>query len=588
MLNPKWAQIVKEINFAFQPIVNIKSGKTYGVEVLLRNFKEAGGFYSIANFFDEAYNDGVLYQVDLSLRLKMLKKYSKIDIENVRLFYNIDYRIMNMPDFTIGNTQEIFEHLKLDKGLIYFEISEKISLKDPNSVRNLANRYKQEGYGIAIDNFASGVSGFQLLYYPNSDFIKLDRLFISDISKDTRKRLFLSSIINMAHIVNIKVIASQVENIEEYYVCKDLGVDFIQGFFIQKPTLDTYEIESSSKSIKELYKNDQRDNSSNIIDKQKITKLKALNINSSMEELFIYFRENPENHFAPIVDNFNNLLGAVYEKDIKNMSYSQFGMSLARNANMELSIKKFSKDVVSAEITWSVDKILDIYNITQLDKSGIFITKNNEYFGFVNLNNLLEFSYYRNIEIARDQNPLTKLPGNSEIENFLAKVFDEKREETYYIVYFDFNDFKPFNDSYGFRQGDRAILIFSSILKKELSKENIFLGHIGGDDFFVGFENTTYDDVYKIISKVQKDFRDEVSSLYSQKDRSNGYLKTKDRFGETRHFKLLAVAAAILEINANVTKQDFDEILHTAKKSSKLASEPLGFSILETKVINGS
>ena len=584
MLDSKWSKIVQKVDFSFQPIVNIKTGRTYAIEVFLRNYKEAGGFYSISNFFDEAHSDGVLYQVDLELRLKVLKKYSEIKIENLRLFYNLDYRIMNMPDFTAGNTQEMFTHLKLDKSLIYFEISEKISLKEPNSVRNLANRYKQEGYGVAIDNFATGISGFQLLYYPNSDFIKLDRLFINNISNDTKKRLFLSSIINMAHIMNIKVIASQIETINEYYVCKDLGVDFIQGYFVQKPTSDILKIEPSLRYIKELYKNDQRDNNSNIIDKHKITKLKELNIDSTLEELFIYFRKNPENNFAPIVDNFNNLLGAVYEKDIKSMSYSQYGMSLAKNANTDLSIKKYMKDVVSAEITWSVDKILDIYNITQLDKSGIFITKNNEYFGFVNLNNLLELSYYRNIEIARDQNPLTKLPGNSQIEKFISECFEYKMDKTYHIVYFDFNDFKPFNDSYGFRQGDRAILIFSELLKKELSKENIFLGHIGGDDFFVGFESYSYVEVYELISKVQQSFKDEVSSLYSSKDRDNGYVKTKDRFLVTRTFSLLAVAAAIVEINSSATKKEFDEILHIAKKSSKHSNVPLGFSILKKGV----
>ncbi len=584
MLNTKWSGIVSKLDFAFQPIVNIKSGKTYGVEVLLRDFNSAGGFYSIANFFDEAYSDGVLYEVDLELRLKILKKYSKIDIENLRLFYNLDYRIMNMPNFTAGNTQGLFDKLKLDKNLIYFEISEKTSLKDPNSVRNLASRYTQEGYGVAIDNFATGISGFQLLYYPNCDFIKLDRMFLSNISKDAKKRLFLSSIINMAHIMNIKVIASQIENIEEYYVSKDLGVDFIQGYFIQEPTQDISKIEAVSKDIKELYKNDQRDNTTNIIDKNKVIKIKGLNQNSSLEELFLYFKHNPENHFAPIIDNFNNLMGAVYEKDIKSMSYSQYGMSLAKNTNMELSINKYMKDVVSAEITWSVDKILDIYNITQLDKSGIFITKNNEYYGFVDLNNLLELSYYRNIEMARDQNPLTKLPGNSEIEKFIDTAFKDCINNTYHIVYFDFNDFKPFNDSYGFRQGDRAILIFSAILKKKLSKDDVFIGHIGGDDFFVGFKNYNYNNVYNEIKDIQKSFKVEASSLYNQKDRDNGYIKTKDRFGETRVFQLLAVAAAIIELDSGITKKAFDEILHTAKKASKVSKVPLGFSILNKEL----
>ncbi len=582
MFTSKWNKIISKLTFSYQPIVNIKTGKTYGVEVFLRGYKEAGGFYSIINFFDEAYNDGILYQVDLQIRMKVLKEFSRFNIVNLRLFYNIDYRIMNMPDFTGGNTAEMFSNLKLDKNLIFFEISEKSSLKDPSIIRNLSTRYKQEGYNVVLDNFATGVSGFQLLYYPNCDFIKLDRMFINNIAKDIKKRLFFSSIINMAHIMNIKVIASCVESIEEYYVCKDMGVDFIQGYFIQEPIGSQEKIEAIYKEIKELYKSDKRNDNSNTISKEKIERIKALDLEATLEELFSYFKVNPENHFVPIVDSYNSLLGAVYEKDIKKMSYSQYGMSLAKNVNMESSVKKYMKNVVSAEITWSVDKVLDIYNLTQFDKTGIFITKNNEYYGFVDLNNLLELSYFRNIQMARDQNPLTKLPGNSQIEKYINKAFSDESKKSYFIVYFDFNDFKPFNDTYGFRQGDRAITIFADILKKQLTgKKNCFIGHIGGDDFFAGMSEYEFENVYSIISGIQNSFSNEASSLYSSKDRQNGFIKTKDRFGNVRKFPLLQVAAAIIEINSQITKRDFDEILNLAKKTSKSSSTPTAISLLK-------
>ncbi|MEA3289504.1 MAG: GGDEF domain-containing protein [Campylobacterota bacterium] len=580
MLNKKWEEIISKVNFAYQPIVNIRSGKTYAVEVFLRNYKEAGGFYSIANFFDEAYNDGILYQVDLYLRVKVLQEFKKIDIQNLRLFYNIDYRIMNMPDFTVGNTAELFNDLNMDTNLIFFEISEKSTLKEPNIIRNLLSRYKQEGYSVAIDNFATGVSGFQLLYYPNCDFIKLDRMFIDNIAKDIKKRLFFSSIIKMAHIMNIKVIALCVETIDEYYVCKDMGVDFIQGYFIKEPSTKYTKIESSYKQIKELYKSDKRDSSTNNISKDKIKKIPPLYETATLEELFLYFKVNSENHFVPIIDSYYTLLGAVYEKDIKKMSYSQYGMSLAKNANMEASVTKYMKSVVSAEISWSIDKILDIYNLTKIDKTGIFITRNNEYYGFVDLNNLLELSYFRSIEIARDQNPLTKLPGNSQIEKYINNAFLNKDNKTYHIVYFDFNDFKPFNDTYGFRQGDRAITMFAQILKKELSsKQNTFIGHIGGDDFFCAFGSTPFDKTFEIVNNIQKEFRDAAASLYNAKDRENGYIKSKDRFGIKREFDLLDVAAAIIEINSSITKKDFDDILNGAKKAAKNSKTPIGITL---------
>lgn len=580
MLNKRWKKILEKIDFAFQPIVNIKTGKTYGVEVLLRDYKEAGDFHSIQNFFDEAFYEGILYQVDLELRNKVLNQFTKMDIENLRMFYNIDYRITNMPDFTFGNTAQIFSNLKLDKKLIYFEISEKSTLKEPNAIRNLSIRYKQEGYNVVIDNFATGISGFQLLYYPNCDFIKLDRMFIENISKDKKKKLFFASIINMAHSMNIKVIACCIESIDEYYVCKDLGADFIQGFFIEKPLLKHSKIKHIYSKIKDLYKNDLRGDLSNTISKSKIVKIESLNINATLEELFKYFKTNNENSFAPIVDNFNNLIGAIYEQDIKKMSYSQYGLSLAKNMGIESNIEQYTKSVISAEITWSLDKILDIYSLSEFDKKGIFITRNNEYYGFVDLNTLLELSYYRNIQIAMDKNPLTKLYGNSQIEKYITKIFDKDIQTNYHIVYFDFNDFKPFNDAYGFRQGDRAIITFAEILKKNLTKDDVFIGHIGGDDFFVGISDMSSKDVYTQVKHIQDQFSFEASSLYNQADRINRYIITKDRFGYERKFSLLMVACAIISINKNTNKNRFDEILYDVKKSAKNSKSPIMVSII--------
>ncbi|MEA3315457.1 MAG: EAL domain-containing protein, partial [Campylobacterota bacterium] len=322
MLNKKWEEIISKIDLAYQPIVNIKSGKTYGVEVFLRNYKEAGGFYSIQNFFDEAFNDAVLYKVDLHIRFKALREFKNFKIDNLRLFYNIDYRILNMPDFTLGNTNELFNKVNLDKNLIYFEISEKSTIKEPNSIKSSLSLYRNEGFGTVIDNFATGISGFQLLYYPTCDFIKLDRMFLENIAKDVKKRLFFSSIIKMAHIMNIKVIAVSVQDIEEYYACKDMGVDFIQGYFVKEPSINYKKIDSYYKDIKELYKSDKRTNKANSIAKDNINKIETLDETSTLEDIFLYFKVNSSNHFVPIIDSYNTLVGVIYEKDIKKLSYS--------------------------------------------------------------------------------------------------------------------------------------------------------------------------------------------------------------------------------------------------------------------------
>jgi len=578
MLNKKWDKIVSKLNFAFQPIVNVKSGKLYAVEALLRDYHEAGGFYSIFNLFDEAYHDGVLYQLDLELRELAIKKFATINIHNIQLFYNIDNRLTYMPDLTYGNTSKVLEKYNFDKRVLCFELSERGTIQDPRSVTNLVNRYKKEGFDIAVDDFGTGISGLQLLYYAEANFIKLDRFFINNIQSDTKKRLFCSSIINMAHIMGMKVIAEGLEKEEEYFTCKDIGVDLIQGYLIQKPKQDLSKIKSRYQYVNDLFTNDKRNYQHNTIDKEKIEFIEPIQYNTSLHDLFIYFKEHPTNIFVPIIDSIGQLYGVIYEKDIKKISYSQYGVSLAKNDKNKSKLKKFIKPAVSSEITWGVDKILEVYNADMTSSHGIFVTKNGKYHGFIDVNNLLAMSYNRNLEIAKDQNPLTKLPGNRQIDIFIAEALENKDTQKHHIVYFDFNDFKPFNDIYGFRQGDRAIVIFSQILQKECGKD-IFIGHIGGDDFFLGFKNKTYQEVYETTNHIQNKFTDEVKDLYKKEDKEQGFIEAKDRFGNIRKFKLLGVCSAIVEISYKSNSTILDQALGIIKKESKKYLTPLGISL---------
>jgi diguanylate cyclase (GGDEF)-like protein len=266
-------------------------------------------------------------------------------------------------------------------------------------------------------------------------------------------------------------------------------------------------------------------------------------------------------------------LGIIYETDIKKISYSQYGLSLAQNKTFSSSLIKYLKPAIFVEISWGIDKILEMYNLNSKDAIGIFITQGNKYRGFINLNSLLTLSYKRNIEIATNQNPLTKLPGNNQIEKFIEKTL-RKNQKTTHIIYFDFNDFKPFNDIYGFRQGDRAILIFSELLQKRYPKD-AFIAHIGGDDFFVGLKKHSFDEVYKLTFEVQNEFKNTAENIYSKNDKENGYMIAKDRFNMERKFNLLSVSSAIIEINSKSNISNFDNTLNILKKASKGSAEPI-------------
>ena len=569
-----WDEIIDKLDYAFQPIIYAQSGKLYAVEALLRNVQDIPNITTIDDLFDLVFSNDYLYEFDLLLREKAIKKFANINIPNLKLFYNLDNRIIYNKNYSSGNTQKILTKYNLSKDKIIFELSEKGTSIEQNALSTMLQRYKQSGYSIAIDDFGIGVSGLKLLYFSEANIIKIDRFFISNIDQDSKKKLFCSSIIDMAHIMGMQVIAEGVETQKEFYTCKDIGADFIQGFLVQKPTKNINEIKPIYNDISNLILDDKREDQNKFIDEQFIDKIEPLPVNSSLYDIILHFKKNTEHNFVPIVDEFRYFLGIIYESDIKKISYSQYGLSLAQNQNFSTTLLKYLKPALSVEMAWGIDKILEMYNLNFQNSLGIFITNSDKYLGFINLNSLLTMSYKRNIEIATNQSPLTKLPGNNQIEKFIANSFRNIQINKTHIIYFDFNDFKPFNDIYGFRQGDRAILIFSELLQKRYPK-NSFIAHIGGDDFFVGLTDFTFEDVFELTLDIQNEFKYSAKNLYSNEDKELGYIVSKDRFGTTRNFNLLSVSCAIVEINCKSNILNFDDTLNIMKKESKSSKEPV-------------
>ena len=569
-----WDEIIDKLDYAFQPIIYAQSGKLYAVEALLRNVQDIPNITTIDDLFDLVFSNDYLYEFDLLLREKAIKKFANINIPNLKLFYNLDNRIIYNKNYSSGNTQKILTKYNLSKDKIIFELSEKGTSIEQNALSTMLQRYKQSGYSIAIDDFGIGVSGLKLLYFSEANIIKIDRFFISNIDQDSKKKLFCSSIIDMAHIMGMQVIAEGVETQKEFYTCKDIGADFIQGFLVQKPTININEILPIYNDISNLILDDKREDQNKFIDEQFIDKIEPLPVNSSLYDIILHFKKNTDHNFVPIIDEFRYFLGIIYESDIKKISYSQYGLSLAQNQNFSTTLLKYLKPALSVEMAWGIDKILEMYNLNFQNSLGIFITNSDKYLGFINLNSLLTMSYKRNIEIATNQSPLTKLPGNNQIEKFIANSFRNIQINTTHIIYFDFNDFKPFNDIYGFRQGDRAILIFSELLQKRYPK-NSFIAHIGGDDFFVGLTDFTFEDVFELTLDIQNEFKYSAKNLYSNEDKELGYIVSKDRFGTTRNFNLLSVSCAIVEINSQSNILNFDDTLNIMKKESKSSKEPV-------------
>lgn len=150
----------------------------------------------------------------------------------------------------------------------------------------------------------------------------------------------------------------------------------------------------------------------------------------------------------------------------------------------------------------------------------------------------------RRTKISLDANPLTHLPGNTTIQARVEKAL--RRGGPLAVLYCDLNDFKAYNDAYGYAAGDRALKetahVILEAVKAAGAAHHDFVGHIGGDDFIVV---TVPDRMEALAADVCKRFDAAVPSLYKDADRTRGRLLSKDRKGNAVEFPLMTIAVGV-------------------------------------------
>jgi len=186
-----------------------------------------------------------------------------------------------------------------------------------------------------------------------------------------------------------------------------------------------------------------------------------------------------------------------------------------------------------------------------------------------------EYIYYtiKNITslmyINRRVSPLTGLPGNVQIQAEMKKRLMNKEE--FAIVYADLDNFKAYNDVYGFAAGDEVIKFTSKVLLEhihQIKDSDNFVGHIGGDDFIAIIGKTDYDTVCQdMIAQFDK----EIASFYVEDDVERGFVEVANRRGIIEQFPLVSISIAIVEVDRNRFKTTLEigeigaQVKHKAK-----------------------
>ena len=147
-------------------------------------------------------------------------------------------------------------------------------------------------------------------------------------------------------------------------------------------------------------------------------------------------------------------------------------------------------------------------------------------------------------EMSLDANALTRLPGGIAIENVLKKRLESKQPLAFCVL--DMDNFKAFNDRYGYAHGSEVIKETAQIIENAVKNKGFsgdFVGHVGGDDFVV---ITTPEYMSKICSEIISEFDRRIPGFYDQEDREKGYILGHNRLGEEMRFPLMTISIAVV------------------------------------------
>jgi len=549
----------KALHTLIQPIVDLRSEKPLGFEALTRGpnghlLQRPDLMFQAAQQFDR------VYELDALCLETAITHYGKLN-QQAQLFLNFS----PVSLFMLADTSSsILEHLlanNLSPANVVLEVSERFPIENLAEFVQQLNQLKELGFGIAIDDLGTGYSGLKLWSEIQPDFVKIDRHFIHQLDQDAVKQSFVSSVVHLCEQLDCEVIAEGIETLGELNLVRSLGIHFAQGFLLGKPNpLANFIIPKAE---------------------QEKNGLKSSNLEGTVEELHEYvtpisphallrdvgdiFMSRPDVLSIPVVEN-NYPVGLIHRWRVLEVFSAQYGRTLHERKTaaefMQQDPLIFDRttaiETASKEITKDDDSYL---------RQHFIVTDKGRYIGLVNTKNLLKSITEIQIKKARYANPLTLLPGNVPIDEHIQQLID--RNKQFSLAYVDINHFKPFNDQYGYRRGDSVIRWLGNLLE-EHCEPSTFVGHVGGDDFVLVFENENMQMDCEII--VQQ-FCFGRRKFYQEQDLKRGYVEGTDRQGKHCNFPLLGLAiggvpyALIRQSNG----QQIAELAALAKKQAKAA-----------------
>ena len=526
-----------EITTLFQPIFDISNQVIVGYEALSRGPKDSP--LEMPNtLFKVAHEQGLISELELLCRSKAIENFVRLNLQG-KLFLNVSPKTLLDPCHPKGETLHLIEQFGLAANRVVIEVTEQEKVDDGFLLLKTIAHYRELGFTIAIDDLGAGYSGLKQWSELCPDFVKIDRYFIDHCDESEVKKEFLKSITILARATNTQVIAEGIERPEELTFVENLGISNVQGFLLEKPSIKPSE-DFSSEQLQALSftQSNTLFDQSMAIGRLSITQ-PAISSDTRCKDAHKRFEQDKSLISIAVLNNENKPVGLLHRDQLTEVFAAPYGHALYDKRPVTALMDKQPLVVDENQLLDTVSK-----KITEQDfdiRRHIVITREKAYLGLAPLRDILKHITEEKIRHAQHANPLTMLPGNVAINEAIEQRL--RGSNSFSLAYIDLNHFKQFNDLYGYASGDSVIKLLADVTVQACKNSANFVGHIGGDDFMVVFDQH---DAVDICNTIIEQFEHQSRIFFTPEHiKSKGYWAT-NREGEKQFVPLLTLSIGLV------------------------------------------
>ena len=566
----------RSLSPVFQPIVSMHDGSIYAHEALIRGPKGMP-LHTPDALLAAARKEHLLLDFEIACVAAALTQWAALR-QPGRLFVNLSAAalLQMIRDRSAEAILQSVRGLALQPRMPVVEITEHEHVLDIQSLSEAVQQVQAAGVMLALDDFGDGRSSLRLWSELRPDIVKIDKYFTADLSRHAKKLQTLRALMQIAEVFGSTLVAEGIETAEDLRVVRDLGIGLGQGYFMGRPTpTPRAEIEADAAAVL-------RDQRVSIMPTlrtasvsgrlREIQTISAPSVTSATthDELVRLFEVNPGLHAVAIVDA-TTPVGLIDRRQFMERCAKRYFKELYGSKPCITFANHSPRPIEREHDTEELVGILTSQDQRYLTE-GFIVTDNGRYVGLGTGDQLVRTVTESRIEAARHANPLTFLPGNIPITEHIERLLASGGE--FVACYGDLNNFKPFNDHYGYWRGDEMIRLMAKCAVSCCDPQRDFVGHVGGDDFILLFQS---DDGEQRCEALIDDFDSKARLLYDDAGREAGGIQAEDRHGVMRFFSFTSLSIGAVRVRRGQFRTA--DLVATAAAAAKHGAKQAGVGL---------